>query len=124
MGINALSISMAVHMACPAGQILGHGSDSWPDLQHHVLLRHSCCQDDLIQNVGVNKEILAEFLLEGEFVFLYDLNRMLWVAQCWHGGFSCLVIVRGAYPVKGQAFTGGNARNTPDYENPGNLDLL
>ena len=64
-----------------AGQVLGHGADARPDLQDAVILRDLRRFDDLLQHAGIDEEVLAEFLLKCEIIFLQDRDGLLRIAK-------------------------------------------
>lgn len=69
------------HLAGVFGQILRHGADARTDLEHAVFRADASGGNDLVQYVGIDEEILSEFFLEYELVFLYDFDCFFRVAQ-------------------------------------------
>ena len=65
-------------------QVLCHGADAGADLQHTVIFSHTCRRNDLLQHMGIDQEVLSEFLLEYELVFLKDLYGIFRISQCCH----------------------------------------
>ena len=69
------------HFSGCLSQILGHGSNTRADLQHHILFCHACCPNDLVQYMGIDQEVLSKLLLESKLVFLDHLDGILRVAK-------------------------------------------
>ena len=63
------------------GQILGHGADTRPDLQHKIFLGNAGGPYDLLQYPRINQKILAEFLLKMKTVLLQNGYGLLRIPQ-------------------------------------------
>ena len=65
-------------------QILCHRTYSRAYLKYHIVLCDAGRVYDFLQNACINKEVLSEFLLKIEIVFLQNLDCVLRISQICH----------------------------------------